>query len=438
MKLSHLAGVLISAVCLTGPALAGPRAVFYALPDLSMGQVSFPGGKTLDVSLGIGSSAYHRPSDAPDVFYAMSDRGPNIKCKSAKETTGLDVNVMCQGDKKSKIFPMPDFQPVIVKLKLKDGKAEIVETIKLKGASGKPMTGLTNGLTVTTTEKSYSNTGKLLPFTPNGLDTEALVRLKDGTFWIGEEYGASLAHVSADGRVLERLVPKGLQADLAGADYEVKGVLPAIIMKRKLNRGIESLAVSPDEKYLYFAMQSPLANPDVKAYKSSANVRLFKFDREKGQVVGEWLYVLDAPETFIKDNLKKKRKPKHVKVSEMVALGPDKLLVLERISRTTKFYAIDLSKARKVPAMFDDPAHRPTLANTKPQDFQALGLEPLRKHLVLNTDVFAKAPGKIESIALLNDHEMVLLNDNDFGLWGATTKVMKVSFDKPIAQIAGF
>ena len=43
------------------------------------------------------------------------------------------------------------------------------------------------------------------------LDPESLVRMPDGTFWIGEEFGPWLLHVAADGRVLE-------------APYEIAGM----------------------------------------------------------------------------------------------------------------------------------------------------------------------------------------------------------------------
>ena len=83
----------------------------------------------------------------------------------------------------------------------------------------------------------------------------------------------------SDGTVLKRLVPAGLEGDYAGAAYPVEGKLPAIVMKRFLDRGIESIALSPDEAFLYFSVQTvPLANPDNDAYKNGTVTRLFKFD----------------------------------------------------------------------------------------------------------------------------------------------------------------
>ena len=41
--------------------------------QLALGSYPVPGGKTLDLSVGIGSSLYHMPGDPPDRFWALSD-----------------------------------------------------------------------------------------------------------------------------------------------------------------------------------------------------------------------------------------------------------------------------------------------------------------------------------------------------------------------------
>ena len=119
-----------------------------------------------------------------------------------------------------------------------------------------------------------------------GIDAEGLVRLSDGSFWVGEENAPSLAHFSADGRMIERHVPAGTETEFAGAPYETIGSLPAIIAKRQANRGIEGIAISPDERFLYFIMQSPLANPDtadVPAGPQHAAVQARPRDHEGGR-----------------------------------------------------------------------------------------------------------------------------------------------------------
>jgi hypothetical protein len=311
---------------------------------LQLGKVEFAGGKTLDLSVGVGSGLFHVPGDPADEFYGLTDRGPNIDCSASEEITGVPTAQACGGDDKAKLFPRPDFVPSIGKLKLnEDGTYATTDWIELKDAAGKTITGLSNPLKAAKTEAAYDTNGKQLPFDPNGLDTEGLVRLADGTFWIGEEYGPSLVHVAADGKIIERLVPPGVDKDLSGATYKVTGSLPAILAKRQLNRGIEGIALAPDESALYAIVQNPLANPDADAYKKAVATRILKLDLKSQQVVGEYVYTLDAPTTFKQD---KSDKQSDVRISELSAVGVDQLIVLERIAKTTKLQAIDLSPVR--------------------------------------------------------------------------------------------
>jgi hypothetical protein len=48
-----------------------------------------------------------------------------------------------------------------------------------------------------------------LPVDPDGLDTEGLSPADDGGFWIAEEYVPSLLRLTADGRMVRRIVPIG-------------------------------------------------------------------------------------------------------------------------------------------------------------------------------------------------------------------------------------
>ncbi len=370
--------------------------------------VTFSNGFKLNATWGLGSAATHKPGDDNTTFYTLTDRGINIKCKDDEEIIGMDI---CE---KGKIFPFPEFTPTIVKFTLNENSAVVKEIIPIKDKDGNPISGISNPLS-NFTEKAYDINGTEMNYDPNGLDSEALVALSDGSFWVGEEYGPSLVHIAADGKIIERLVPKGLEGDLAKANYTVKGDLPAIIAKRHENRGIEAIAISSDEKYLYFALQSPLDNPN---YKETRNVRLYKMEIANHSNIKEYLYVEDTPDTFQKDNKKKIRKQKDVKISEMVALGNDVLLVLERISATTKLYKIDLNGASTVPE--EKSPHLET---------DASGVTPLTKTLLFTTDSAEGFPSKIEGVANLDGKHFLLINDNDFGIEGDETKVKIVTLD---------
>jgi hypothetical protein len=406
-----------------------------SLPELPLAEVTYPGGKHLRLNVGIGSAAYRDPKDPEGVIYTITDRGPNLDCDGIEKVAELDSTMLCAGDTKAKNFPIPGFNPAIYKLKIDTyGTATVEATIPLKGLKGEAITGLPNPLHKISSEAGYDGSGKMLSQDASGVDTEALVKLADGTFWIGEEYGSSLLQVRSDGTILQRLVPAGVEADYKDAHYPVRGALPAIIGKRALNRGIENLAVSENGKTLYVLMQSPLANPDNDAYKSSKLVRLWKIDAASRQIDGEYVYELDDPVTFALDNKKSAKKQNDVRLSEMIWLGGDKLLVIERISKTTKFYVIDLADASALPIDFDKPETSPSLEQISSADFAARKITPVRKTLLLSSDDTDGLPEKVEGVAVLNDREMLVFNDSDFGIEGASNVLVKVTFGEPVLK----
>jgi len=405
------------------------------LPDLPMGEVTYPGGKTLTLNRGIGSAAFRDPKDPAGVVWTITDRGPNLDCEGIEELTGLGMDVLCAGDGKAKNFPQPDFTITIQKVETgADNVAAVTETIALKTKSGKPVGGLPFSAEGFKTEAAYDINGKLLAGAVNGFDTETLARLPDGSFLIGEEYGPSLIEVAADGTVTRRHVPAGLEGALQNDEVEVVGSLPAVMAKRYLNRGIENVAVSPDGATIYVLMQSPLANPDSDAYKKSANTRLWKIDRATGKLLGEFVYVMDDATSFRADNKKEAQKQNAVRMSEMVFLGPDKLLVLERIGKTSKFYAVDLAAASPLDASWDDAATLPSLEQLSAADLAAKGITPVAKTLLLDTDDVEGMPKKVEGVAVMSPTEMIVFNDSDFGIEGDGNRALRVTFKEPVLQ----
>src|SRR5918996_5735946 len=195
----------------------------------------------------VGSDLWHGANDPQDEFWMITDRGPNgqIKVAGANRRT----------------FWVPDFNPMILRVKTDSKAIKILQTIPIVGQSGKPVSGLPNIKGIDQTPYEYSGQ-EILSFNVNGIDPEGLVRTKAGDFWIAEEYSPSLLHVDAAGKVLKRYLPQGVK--LSNADYAIAEVLPAIYGKRKINRGFEGLTLSGDEKTLYLALQSPLLIPDRK------------------------------------------------------------------------------------------------------------------------------------------------------------------------------
>jgi hypothetical protein len=306
-------------------------------------------------------------------------------------------------------------------LLLPGGTFRVTDVITLKDRDGRPLDGMPLPLHTATTETPLDGHGNRLQQSLRGIDAEALVRLSDGSFWVGEENAPSLAHFSADGRMIERHVPAGTETDFAGAPYDTKGTLPAIIAKRQANRGIEGLAISPDERFLYFIMQNPLANPDTAAYQKARNTRLFKLDRATMRVAGEYVYALDDPQSFRRDPSRKQNDPRS---SELMAVGLDRLIVDERTEQTTKLYEIELAGATNIAgSRWDDAATRPTLEQTDPTSAEIV---PVKKTLRLDSADHPSIVGKTEGMALLGDGALALINDDDFGIAGARTQIMVI------------
>jgi hypothetical protein len=408
---------------IAGAAAAEVEVRYYTSDDtlLRLGPYAFEGGKTLDLTVGIGSGAFRHPDDPANVVWTVSDRGPNIACDEMKAVAGVEP-AACKDVRGGRIYPLPTYAPSIYRvILLNDGTFRVTDVITLKDRDGRPLNGLPNPLHTATTDTPLDGRGQLLPQDVHGIDVEGVVRLADGTFWTSDENGPSLMHFTADGRLLVRHVPRGTEGEYSGARYEVKGTLPAILAKRQGNRGIESIAISPDERFLYFILQNPLANPDAAAYRAARNTRLFKIERASMKVVGEYVYTLDDPRSFRRDPSDKQNDPR---ISEMMAVGLDRLIVLERTEQTTKLHEIALAGARNISGTaWDDMATKPTLEQS---DLAAAKITPVGKTLRFDSADFPRIVGKTEGMALLGDGALLLINDDDFGITGARTQIVVV------------
>ncbi|MZE56052.1 esterase-like activity of phytase family protein [Streptomyces sp. SID5770] len=367
------------------------------LPDLPLAAFSnamIPGSVADDRGIdlgGIGSDLF--PAERRGEYWTVTDRGPNGQIEIGKD--------------KRRTFPVPGFDPAIVKIRVAGGRIQVLKTLPITTSRGTPVTGLPNQPGRDEAPYAY-DASTPLPYDPNGLDTEGIVRDRDGGFWLVDEYGPSLVHVSAKGRVLARHVPKGLK--LTGADYPVVESLPAIFLKRKINRGFEGLALLPGGD-LVLGLQSPLLNPDEAAGKESRTTRLLRFSPRENRVTAEYAYRFDPVGTVEPGQTK----TSELKLSALVALGGDRLLVQERTDKAARLYEVRLRRSADIlGSVWDAPATRPGLEQL--DDPAAARVPVLRKDLVIDLNTVKGVPGKIEGIAAEGSSTLVLLNDNDFGM----------------------
>jgi hypothetical protein len=371
---------------------------------------TLPGGA--GVVIGGLSDLFVTTADAEGIVaWTLTDRGPNGSVP---------------GPPKRRTLVAADFAPTAIKLRLPAVGTPTVEAVlPLAGVSGTPLSGRPNG--VGRDEMILdAATGQELPPDPNGVDTEGIVVLADGSFWACEEYRPSLLKVSAEGRVLERHVPEGVA--LPGADTRVIADLPAAYGDRRDNRGFEGLALSADGRSLFVILQSPLDHPTKKAGKQTGNVRLLVVDASTGSPVAEHVYRLGDPAD--PHWAAAGAPPEDGKLCCLAALADGTLAVLEqdetgllRLYRADPRAATDtLPRTRRG----DGPALE-TIA-----DLAAAEIAPLVKTLLvdlgplvprLRADVFDEETAgrggpalKIEGLAVLDAGRVLLVNDNDFAV----------------------
>jgi len=344
---------------------------------------------------GIGSDLWRAPGDPAGEYWMVTDRGPNgqIEVDGANRRT----------------FPVPDFTPLILHVRTIDGAIEIINALPILGTSGAPVTGLSNRESSDEKPYDYAAQGELA-YNPNGLDSEGLVRTASGEFWLVDEYSPSLIHVDGTGTVIARYVPEGVTLD--GADYPVEDTLPAIFASRKANRGFEGLGLSPDESTLFIALQSPLSNPDRDTGEASLNTRILAVDPATGEPTAEYVYQFDEATAFdpdpevIRDDMK---------LSGVVAIDADTLLILERTDAVAKLYTVELADASNIlGGLSDDPTSAPSLEAT--DNLLTSRIVPLAKSLLIDLSTLDGMPGKVEGVAVIDATTVAVANDNDFDI----------------------
>ncbi|MBS1664886.1 MAG: esterase-like activity of phytase family protein [Bacteroidetes bacterium] len=347
---------------------------------------------------GYGSAMQQDPFEK-DVFYLMTDRGPNV--------TGTVAN--------SIVIATPGFHPQIGKFRLKGNKLVLESVVTLKNKNGVEVTGLPNPANAGATgEVAYDLNGNLLPADPDGLDSEGFTLAPDGTFWVSDEYGPHIVHFDKNGKTIERINPFG--TGTGGRK------LPLVFARRRPNRGMEGLTMTPDGKTLVGIMQFPLYNPSSAAISGSLAIRILTYDISSGKSK-QYVYLMENA------NLQA--------VSEIAAIDNKNFLVLERggefpteATRSgiiKRVYKISLDGATDV----SDPANGAggklyggkTVEELKDAATLASnGIKPVTKTLVsdLMVDINPVYPhDKAEGLIIINSKMIAVSNDDDFGITGS-------------------
>lgn len=391
---------------------------FLAQPPLNLQNIE---DHNIDLG-GIGSDLWHsKENDGPGIYWMIIDRGPN----------GEDPRT----------FPVPEFTPFILKVRTVNGAIQILDAIPitgmgptLNGVTGIPNLGNVAGPPALNEPFFGCGGAPALSTNPHGLDTEGIIRTSDGYFWVVEEYGPSILKIDPQGKVVKRFFPTELLDFLApitgyGTDDSALSIPEIYGQRRRLNRGFEGIALSPDEETIYIALQSPFLTPTGNAGRDSRNTRILAFDIVTEQVVGEYVYRFQP---FAEFNVANQPVPpfdanraRDMKLSALAMLDAHRMLVLERTDFIAKVYLVDLRTATNILGLGTwDAVNANTAASLEAvANLEAAGITPLPKEFVLTLDSTVPVngmpiPQKIEGLTVLDGKTIAIANDNDFGVGG--------------------
>ncbi len=397
--------LVLCAVAATGCDEKGtePAAIVYPAKAVDAAPTAWGTNAGIAISGGYGSALVVDTKD-PSVFWIMTDRGPNTATPVANRL----------------LFPLPNFTPTIGKFRLVGDSLRRIAVIDLKTAAGVNISGRPNPAGQGATgETGVDATGAAITPDPDGMDSEGLALQKDGTFWVSDEYGPHLVHFDAGGRTIERINPFG--SGTGGRR------LPLVLALRRPNRGMEGLAITPDDRTLVGAMQSPLDNPTAAIGRASNAYRIVTYDIASG-ASRTFVYEADAVGNLI---------------SEIQAISATTFLVIERdglfqggspVSTSKRVYRIDVSAATDI----SDPANAASgrlfggrvLEALTPSERSANSITPVAKSLVYD---LLTLPGgyphdKLEGVTLVGRDLLVVSNDDDFGVvdGGASNFIAKL------------
>ncbi len=282
------------------------------------------------------------------------------------------------------------------------------------------------------------------------LDPEGLVRMRDGSLWISDEYGPYIYKFSSSGTLLsvirppEALIPKRGGVDNFASNNPTAGGSAPVPADpetgRQNNQGLEGLTISPDSKKLFTLLQSATRQDGGTGGTSAIrfNTRLLAYDITGATPVLTGEYVFQLP-TF-----QQGASTRVAAQSEILALNNTQFLVIARDSgngrglaptsvyRTVMIY--DITNATNIAHTAYDTASTPVapggvlaaglVAATRAELININDAAQLAKFGLHNgpTDDMNNLSEKWEGLALRpaldpaapNDAYLFIGNDNDF------------------------
>ncbi len=368
---------------------------------------------------GSGLAFKGRLPDGTLEFYGITDRGPNGDGPNAPVPGG-------SGTGGAKIFPAPSFSPAIGVIAVGAGGAVLKSSLPLKFSATQKANGLVlpPGSVGHSAEIPLTDALKYEPakadYSAFGLDTESVVvDAARNALWVSDEYGPFIVKVDpASGLITKKYQPGSGAADL-----------PAVLAKRRANRGMEGLTLDVASGRLHGFLQSPLddgkANYTTTAVPGATNksenvrdfarfVRWVEFDPSTEKTK---LYALP-----IDGSQYDRGRTGNAKLGDVVSLGNGKFIAIEQGARASDAKVFNHLVLIELPANATDIAalgsdlEKSSLTGTAVNGVDYAAVVPLKKTRLFDLNAAGWLAEKAEGLALVDEATLALTNDTDFGL----------------------
>jgi glycerophosphoryl diester phosphodiesterase len=226
--------------------------------------------------------------------------------------------------------------------------------------------------------------------TGGDIDPESLQRDHAGDYWMGDEFGPWILHFDASGRLLHP--PFGIPG-VQSPNNPFLGGLPST---HPNSRGFEAMAITPNGRYLYAALEGPVLTDFDKLRRY-----IYEFSIDAMALTGRvWQYRTENTAYMVAD---------------MAALDAHRMVLIERDgglglnARFRNVYLVDLRKVGSDGFVEKDLA----VDLTRIPDPDLVSLPPIHEGDVGLGDPFSVVCESIEAIFVVDGEQLLLGCDNN-------------------------
>jgi hypothetical protein len=394
-------------------------------------------------SYGSGLAFKGQRADGTLEFYGLTDRGPN------GDGPKVPAIAPATGTSDAKFFPSPGFAPSLGLITVGREGAVLQSSLPLRFSSTVKASGLSlaPGKVGSSGEVPLGDVAKYdatrADYSDDGLDTEAVaVDTARGVLWVSDEYGPFILKIDpATGTILKKYQPGTGAADL-----------PAVLARRRANRGMEGLTLEVATGKLHGYLQSPLSDSlathtyaasfpgsTVCATGLGAGKRVERYAR-----FTRWVEFDPSTETSkmyaypLDCNDYAEGRTGNAKLGDVVSLGNGRFIVIEQGAAPSGkvrnlLMLVELGSATNIAGSVYNPAtsdlEKSSMAGVAVNGADYTGVVAMKKTLLLDLNAAGWLAEKAEGLALVDDSTLALINDNDFGLKSLVTDPAGVAID---------